>query len=113
MNDRRQFPRADLNRPCKIFLPAAARFLAGRTRNLSAGGALVEIDGPRDLKPGDTLELGIAWSNRALLPADALIEAKVVRHVASLILPDGTTRRTIGVRFDHTSALARELLQAA
>lgn len=111
--DRREHTRVDMSRPCKVFLPATARSCAGRTRNVSAGGALVELDSPRDLKPGDTMELGIAWTNRAILPADALVEAKIVRHVSTLILPDGTARRTIGVQFNQAEPIATELLRAA
>ena len=111
--DRREHVRVDMNRPCKVFLPATSRYCPGRTRNVSEGGALVELDAPRDLKPGDVLELGIAWTNRAILPADALVEAKVVRTVSAVILPDGTTRRTVGVRFDQVEPIAAELLQAA
>ncbi len=112
-DERRVFPRFDISRPCKVYHPASGRFIAGRTRNLSAGGALVEIDTPRDFTPGDTLELAIAWTRRAVLPADALVEAKVVRTVASLALPDGTVRRILGIAFAQAEPIARELVEAA
>ena len=112
-DDRRVFPRFDMSRPCKVFHPASGRVLAGRTRNLSAGGALVELDTPRDFVPGDRLELAIAWTRRAVLPADALVEAKVVRTIASLVLPDGTVRRTLGIAFAKAEPIARELVEAA
>lgn len=112
-DERRIFPRFDISRPCKVYHAASGRFLAGRTRNLSAGGALVEVDTPRDFAPGDSIELAIAWTRRAVLPADALVEAKVVRQIASLVLPDGTVRRTLGVAFAQAEPIARELVEAA
>lgn len=112
-DDRRQFPRFDISRPCKLYHAATGRYLPGRTRNLSAGGALVDVDTPRDFAEGESLELAIAWTRRALLPADALVEAKVMRTVASLVLPDGTTRRTLGVSFAQAEPIAQELIEAA
>lgn len=111
--DRRGFPRFEVSRPCKAFHPATGRFIAGRTRNLSAAGAMIDLDSPRELGEGERIELAIAWSRRAVLPADALVEATVVRTIATIRLPDGTVRRTLGVRFAKAEEIARELLEAA
>jgi hypothetical protein len=81
--DRRRHPRQPAERLCKIYDPLSRRYAAGRTRNISRGGALVTIQWARRLCVGDPVDLVIAWSPRPVLPADAMVRTRVARMVAS------------------------------
>ena len=86
--DRRVEPRRPLCRPVKLRPEhGATRYLAGRTRNFSPGGALIELDHTTALHRGDTVRLAIDTEDQAaLLHADRMVQATVLRrddqHVA-------------------------------
>jgi len=86
--DRRAEPRRALRRPVKLRPEhSAARYLAGRTQNVSPGGALIELDHAAALHRGDTVRLAIdTQPQAALLHADRMVQATVLRrddqHVA-------------------------------
>ncbi len=77
--ERRAHERIWLARPCKVYDPALRRYLPGTTRNLSARGALIQINRKIDHHPGDRLYLGIALKRRqGILPAAEMHEVEVV-----------------------------------
>ncbi len=76
--DRRRWERRDLEAPCKLLHAASGRYLHGRTRNVSLGGALLVLDVGRPLLPGEPMELGLAIEPKGLLPAGAMRPARVV-----------------------------------
>ena len=81
--DRRNSPRQLLDRPVKLRCEQTGRYLAGRTRDASPAGALIEVDHPSLLVAGQRVSVGIAWSSRQMLLADAdLVDATVVRSLA-------------------------------
>jgi hypothetical protein len=93
--DRRDAPRVSLNRPCKVFNPRTGKYIAGTTRNVSAGGVSIVLHRPVELEAGDVLHLGIARKRRqALLRSDDMVEVEVVRSLSSTA---GDT--AVGVRF--------------
>jgi hypothetical protein len=77
--DRRRHVRLDVDRPCKVVVPTARRALSARTSNVSVTGALLRVDSPRLLNPGETLRLAISWSNTPIVREDQLVFARVVR----------------------------------
>ena len=101
--ERRQHVRTPVARPCKAFHRASRTYIAGRTGDLSAGGALIFIESTRPLMEGEELDLVVAWDRRAVLPADSLRRARVVR-----IGPGLEGRRAVGIRFveEHAAAIA-------
>jgi len=80
--DRRMAPRQGTHRPVKLRADSRiVRYVAGRTCNLSAGGALIELDRAADLHTGDTIRLAIAdCDNAPLLTADRMVEATILRR---------------------------------
>jgi PilZ domain len=81
--DRRGHPRIDMDKPCKVYDPVSRRFAPGRTRNVSRGGVLVEVQWARPLALGDPLDVVIGYSALAVLPVEALMHGRVTRRVAS------------------------------
>ncbi len=92
--DRRRSPRAVLSRPCKIHHVPTGRYWPGVTWDISSGGVLLGVDAPRDLKPGDAIELYISWSSRPLLKSEDCIIAEVKR-----VLPRTDGRQFVGLEF--------------
>lgn len=69
-----------LNRPAKLRLVEGGRYLACRTRDVSAGGCLLELEHPQLLMTGQTVDLAIAWQpNQPLILSEQIIRARVVR----------------------------------
>lgn len=75
--------------------------MAGRTRNVSASGAMLEVYLPSMLITGQRLEVGVAWHHRqALIDADQLAKATVVRSLGM----GGV--QYVAIQFDQPLALA-------
>ena len=83
MKERRRDLRTPLDRPIKLQSALSGRYCAGRTRNLSHGGALLQIDHPSLLTNGQHVNLGIGQSDhQAILHADQMMDATVRRCLA-------------------------------
>jgi hypothetical protein len=101
MSDRRRDARMPITRPIKLQCAETGRYMAGRTSNLSAGGALLEVDHPSLLVAGQRLRLGIAWQDsQAVLASDTLAEAIVIRSLGS------GTSQSVAIQFARRQALA-------
>jgi len=94
MNQRRQHARSPLSRPCKVFHKATGRYWSAVTWDLSCGGTLLAVDAPRELKPGDEIDLFVAWSSRTLLSVRDCVAGEVRRV---LMRTDG--KQMVGVAF--------------
>ena len=80
--DRRQGSRCPISRPAKLRCLQSGKYMAGRTRNISTTGALLEVDRPSLLVSGQRLAVGIAWTRRDnLLHHEHLVQATVVRSL--------------------------------
>lgn len=79
LSDRRFNQRQPIARPCKIFHGPSRRYAPARTRNISAGGALLEVDMARQLMPGEEVEMVVAWKPVGVLSAGQMVRARVVR----------------------------------
>jgi len=100
--ERRAHPRQLLQRDCKVFDPRGRRYHTAATRDISSGGALIDLPRLTHLKPGDTIHVGIALKRRdQFLRADEMIQAEVIRA-----LPTVDDHTTLAVKFAHAPALA-------
>jgi PilZ domain len=97
--DRRQHTRHPLTRPAKLFCPDSGRFLSGQTRNISAGGVLVEVEAPDSLCSGDDIQLTIAFGDRFIVPMSELVAGSVIRTIAS----DDPTRTCLAIAYDNAT----------
>ena len=77
--DRRREKRHAMSRPCKVRHAPTGRYLAAETRDVSLAGAMLTIDCPRAIQPGDQIDLLIAWDDRALLHDEDSRKGTVVR----------------------------------
>ncbi len=102
--DRRAHERVELARACKLHVPAIGRYVPGTTWNLSGGGALLEVDRPLDLRPGQRVSLGVAMKRRqAVLYSSEMFKAEVIRASGA-----GDRRTVLAVRFLEGPIEARQ-----
>jgi hypothetical protein len=94
--ERRRHERRPVERACKLIHPATLRYLAARTRDLSCGGALLELPHDRPLVVGDRIDVLVDWDSRGLVSRGAMLAATVVR----LDERDPEHQR-VGVEFDR------------
>ena len=95
--DRREHSRTAIQRPCKMFDPRSRRYVPGLTRDVSAGGLAIDVPRILDIKPGDTLHIGVATKRRdSLLSGGQMLKATVIR--ASATVDDHTD---LAVRFEQ------------
>ncbi len=103
--DRRAHEREPVQRPCKLYIPRTARYLTASTRNMGEGGALLQLEQPAVLVPGDRMFVGIAMTRRQpVLASNDMVEARVVRVVTTAT--DGVA---LAVRFVESSCKAAYL----
>ena len=108
--ERRACERLNLERSCKLYIPRIGKYLAGSTWNLCADGALLQLDRPVPLEPGDHLFVGIALTRRQpIFCSNDMMEAAITR-----VLPTDNDSVALAVHFvDEVLDLAPVLSQAA
>ncbi len=108
--ERRASERLDLARPCKMYVPRIGRYLAGLTWNVSSGGALLQLDRPAPIEPGDRLFVGVALKRRQpIFCSSEMLEAGVTR-----VLPTDNDSIAVAIRFIDTKLdIEPEMRQAA
>ena len=78
--DRRRHARLPLGCAVKVYDPFTRRYRAGITKNISTGGALIELHGALYARPGQKLGIAIDWTtSRPLMGQGELMSATVVR----------------------------------
>lgn len=110
--ERRAFPRHRITRACKVFHPGTQKFLPARTTDVSAYGALLRVDSPRTLQPGEPLDIAVAWDGESILPHDRLMRAIVIRQGPGR-LADAERSQTVAVRFQAPVSRAAHLAAVA
>src|SRR3954468_3550986 len=78
-SDRRSHRRFGVQRPGKIFRRSAQQYAPATSRDLSFGGALLEVESERSFTVGEVLDVGIALTPKAVVPSAALVRGIVVR----------------------------------
>ena len=96
LNDRRSHRRFDVQRPGKVFRRSNQQYVPASSRDLSFGGALLEVESERGFNVGEVLDVGIALTQKAVVPSAALLRAVVVRSHAV-----GEHRQLVAVRYLH------------
>jgi len=108
--ERRASERLNLARPCKTYVPRIGRYVAGSTWNVSSSGALLQLDRPAPIEPGDRLFVGVALKRRQpIFHSSEMMEAGVVR-----VLPTDNDSIAVAVRFiDAELDMELDVLRAA
>jgi len=81
--EQRRFPRTTIEKPCKVFHPASARYLQARTLNVSDAGAMLEILWPCKLKAGEALDAYLPPDGVVIVNESHRIGARVVRVLST------------------------------
>ncbi len=105
--DRRIHHRAPADLACKLLRPAIGRYLAARTADVSAGGALLEVLTSRPVTAGEDIEIGVCWAPAGVLTSRDLAAATVVR--AGPVLRGS---QLVAVRFAQVQAQAQALVES-
>lgn len=107
--ERRSTMRIRIDRPCKLHDPRSGKYIPARTRDLSEGGVMVEIDQPLAIQAGDELYIGIAQKRRQmLLRSEEMLRLRIVRALGT---PSGGT--AIAGSFIDRPIVAEPLRRAA
>lgn len=101
--ERRRHPRTITTRPAKVFLPAALRYAASETTDISASGALLRVDRARPICKGDRVDLAVIAPGQpaAVLESKDMVQARVVR-----VTPIDHYHQAVAVEFVAPAALA-------
>jgi len=100
-SERRKDIRTPLVRPTKMRCRQTGNYYQGRTCNISDSGALIEIKHPSLMVAGQSVQLGVAWTNRnMLLGNDQVIDATIVRSLGM------AGQQRVAVLFDQRQQLA-------
>ena len=78
-DNRRFHARQTVTRRCKVIQRDTMIYSLALTRNVSEGGALLEVDSLRPLASGDEIEVGIEEGDKGFIGQEDLIFARVVR----------------------------------
>ncbi len=91
-------------------MPRIGRYLHGSTWNFSPSGALIELDRPAPLEPGDRLFVGVAIKRRQPIFASGdMMGAGILR-----VLPTDNDSIAVAIHFDRDEPqLADEMRRAA
>lgn len=99
--ERRRDARTELDRPVKVQCQHTGKYMTGYTRNLSPSGALVQIDHPSLMVPGQRIKVGVAHTRQnVILKQQEMSPATVVRSMGL----GGT--QTVALQFDRKQELA-------
>lgn len=77
--DRRRYPRTEIDNPAKIFHRGSWRYIAARTRDISDGGVLLELPADKPVAVGDMVDVAIGRAGVGVLKSDEFVWARVVR----------------------------------
>ncbi len=101
IGDRRRHKRFRVQRAGKVFRRSTQQYLPAGSRDLSFGGALLEIESERGVGIGEIIDVGLAMSSKAVVPSASLLRGIVVRAEAI-----GEHRQLVAVRYLHREGLA-------
>ncbi len=99
--NKRRDSRFALQRRVKLLCPATGRCYAGRTSDYSAGGALLVMDGPSQLSPGEPVKVGLDWTGRqGLIKSEMMPKACIVRSMTH------ADKQHVAIAFEERQLLA-------
>ncbi|MFK7883320.1 MAG: PilZ domain-containing protein [Phycisphaerales bacterium] len=93
--ERRRFERADTEIACKVRRTARTVFSPGRTINVSASGAAIELRGPREACIGERIAVAFEHAQCPVTRAAHMVTATIVR-----VIDAGEGLQQVGLSFD-------------
>lgn len=102
IHDRRRHRRFKVERPGKVFRRSTQKYVSARSADLSFTGALLEVESERAFQIGEIIDIGLALTNKAVMPATDLIRGIVVRTTQL-----DAHRQSVAIRYLHREAVAK------
>ncbi len=100
-NERRAHHRVESEIGVKLRRSARAVFSGGRTIDVSEGGALIELIGPRKANPGERIAIAFENLHCPVTRAARMLGAQIVRVDIDSPISD---RQIIAIKFDALQA---------
>lgn len=98
--DRRQFPRIDLARACKLRVAPSVSYRPAVTSDVSASGVRVNVDGTDDYQIGAPVLLAVSWHGHPTVTHGETIPARIVR------VEQGADRTSLALAFESPIVMA-------
>ncbi len=92
--DRRRHRRFTIERDGKVYRTLSRQYVSSKTRDLSVGGALLEVDSDRPFTAGERVDIGVASSTDGIIRNESMVQAVVIRADAVR-----GKKQTIAVRY--------------
>ena len=93
--DRRAYTRSEKMIAVKLRRSARTLFTGGRTLDVSQGGALIELIGPREARAGERIAIAFERLHCPVARAAKMLGAKIIR-----VEPMCDGRQRVAVQFD-------------
>lgn len=77
--ERRRFPRIPLARACKLKISPRVSYRPAITRDVSAGGVRVSVEGVHSFEVGTPVVLAVSWHGHPTVTHGETLLAKIVR----------------------------------
>ncbi|HVZ94301.1 MAG TPA: PilZ domain-containing protein [Phycisphaerales bacterium] len=98
--ERRKHTRTPLVRDCRVRDHRMIGYAAGKTSDISPGGALIQVDRTRAFGAGDELEVAVAWDHVAVLSSE-----RTVRAVVRRVMPIDYHSQALAIEFKDSAPM--------
>lgn len=104
ITERRRHRRFGIERDGKVYAPDTRTYSPARTRDLSVGGAMLEVDADRPFTPGQRVDIAVASSTDGIVRNESMVQAVVIRADALRGKKQTIAVRYLGAQRAHAAA---------
>lgn len=104
ITERRRHRRFGIERDGKVYAPETRQYSPARTRDLSVGGAMLEVDVERPFAPGQRVDIAVASTADGVIRNESMVQAVVVRAEALRGKKQTIAVRYLGAERAHAAA---------
>ncbi len=104
VTERRRHRRFGIERDGKVYAPDTRTYSPARSRDLSVGGAMLEVDCERPFAPGQRIDITVASSTDGIVRNESMVQAVVIRADAIRGKKQTIAVRYLGAQRAHAAA---------
>jgi c-di-GMP-binding flagellar brake protein YcgR len=104
ITERRRHRRFGIERDGKVYSPDTRQYTPARTRDLSVGGAMLEVDAERPFSAGQRVDIAVASTTDGIIRNESMVQAVVVRADALRGKKQVIAVRYLGAERAHAAA---------